>query len=57
MGYLTLDARQAFIQLREVFTNAPILRNFYPECHIRIETDTSSYGMGGVLNQLTDLGQ
>ena len=56
IGYLTPNARQAFTQLRQTFTEAPILRHFDPECHIRIEIDALSYAIGGVLSQLTDLG-
>ena len=56
-GYLTPDARRAFTQLRQAFTEAPILRHFDPECHIRIETDASDYAIGGVLSQLTNSGQ
>ena len=39
--------------MRQAFTEAPILRHFDPECHIRIETDASGYAIGGVLSQLT----
>ena len=52
-GYLTPDAKRAFTQLRQAFTEAPIPRHFDPECHIRIETDASGYAIGGVLSQLT----
>ena len=51
--FLTPGAREAFNQLRQAFTEAPILRHFDPECHIRIETDASGYAIGGVLSQLT----
>ena len=51
-AFLT-DARQAFARLRQAFTEAPILSQFDPERHIRIETDASSYAIGGVLSQLT----
>ena len=51
--FLTPDAREAFNQLRQAFTEAPILRHFDPEGHIRIETDASGYAIGGVLSQLT----
>ena len=57
IGYLTPNARRAFTQLRQAFTEAPILRHFDPECHIRIETDASGYAIGGVLSQLTDSGR
>ena len=50
--FLTPDAREAFNQLRQAFTKALILRHFDPECHIRIETNPSSYAIGGVLSQL-----
>ena len=53
MGYQTPKAKVAFIQLKKAFTKAPILWHFDPECHIRIETDASSYAIGGVLSQLT----
>ena len=58
-GYLTPGAKQAFTQLRQVFTKAPILRHLDSECHIRIKTDASGYAIGGVLSQLTlnNLGQ
>ena len=57
-SFLTPDARQAFTQLRQAFTEAPILRHFDPERHIRIETDASGYAIGGVLSQMTsEIGQ
>ena len=52
-SFLTFDARQTFTQLRQAFTKAPILRHFDPERHIRIETDASSYAIGGTLSQMT----
>ena len=51
--FLTPGAREAFNQLRQTFTEAPILWHFDPECHIRIETNASGYAIGGVLSQLT----
>ena len=51
-SFLTPEARSAFNRLRLAFTEAPILRHFDPECHIRIETDASGYAIGGVLSQL-----
>ena len=52
-GYLTPNAKQAFIQLGQAFTKAPILQHFDPKSHIRIETNASGYAIGGVLSQLT----
>ena len=49
-SYLTLDAKQAFIQLKQAFIKAPILRHFDSECHIQIETDLLGYTIGRVLN-------
>ena len=51
-GYLTPNARQAFTQLRQAFTKAPILRHFNSKCHIRIESGALGYTIAGVLNQL-----
>ena len=57
-AFLTADARQAFTQLRQAFTEAPILSYFHLERQIRIETDASGYAIGGILSQLTlDSGQ
>ena len=49
--FLTADVRQAFTRLRQAFIKAPIFSHFDPECHIRIETDTSGYAISGVLSQ------
>ena len=51
--FLTPEARLAFTRLRLVFTEAPIFHHFDLERYIRIETDASSYDIGGVLSQLT----
>ena len=51
--FLTPDAREAFNQLKQAFTKAPILWHFDPECHIRIETNASGYAIREVLSQLT----
>ena len=48
-GYLTPDAKRAFIRLSQAFTKAPILQHCDPECHIRIKTDASGYAISGVL--------
>ena len=49
-NYLTPNARQAFIKLRQVFIKALILRHFHLECYIRIEINTLGYTIGGVLS-------
>ena len=51
--FLTSNAKKVFNQLRQVFTKAPILQHFDLEFDIWIETNASSYAIGGVLSQLT----
>ena len=51
--FLNSEAKLAFLQLRQAFTEAPILHHFDPERYIRIETDASGYAIGGILSQLT----
>ena len=48
--FLTLGAKLAFTKLKQTFFKAPILHHFNPERHIRIETDTLYYDIGGVLS-------
>lgn len=58
LALITADARQAFTQLRQAFTEASIISYFDSERHIWIETDASGYTIGIVLSQLTsDFGQ
>ena len=52
-GFLTSEARLAFIQLRQAFVKVPILHYFDLESHIRIETDASGYAIGSILSQLS----
>ena len=52
LDFLTLEAKLAFIKLRQAFFKAPILYHFDLERHIQIETDLSGYAIGGVLSQL-----
>lgn len=52
-AFLSSNARQTFTRLRQVFIEALILSYFNLERYIRIETDASSYTIGGVLSQLT----
>ena len=58
-GFLTTNAKKAFLQFRRAFTKAPILQHFDSEQYIRIETDASGYAIGGVMSQMAtdDLGQ
>ena len=41
LTFLIPGTREAFNQLRQVFTKAPILQHFDPKYHIRIETNAS----------------
>ena len=53
-NYLTPDAKKAFDQLRQAFTEAPIFQHFDPKQYIRVETDASGYATSGMLSQLTN---
>ena len=48
--FLISGAKLAFTKLRQVFFKAPILHHFDLECYIWIETDISSYIIGGVFS-------
>ncbi len=50
--FFTAKTRLAFTQLRQAFTKAPILHNFYSDCHIFIKADTSWYAIGTFPSQL-----
>ena len=57
-NYLTPDTKKASDQLRQGFTETPILQHFNPERYIQVETDVSRHAISGVPNQLTnDLGR
>ncbi|KAK3535972.1 hypothetical protein QTP70_022854 [Hemibagrus guttatus] len=47
----TDQAREAFQQLKECFTSAPILRHPDPDLPFVVEVDASSSGLGAVLSQ------
>ena len=49
-NYLTPDAKRAFNQLRQAFTEAPMLQYFNPEQYLRVETDVSRHAIGGMLS-------
>ena len=50
LDFFTSGAKLAFTKLKQAFFKAPILYHFDPERHIQIETDTSSYAIGGVFS-------
>ena len=52
----TVKATRAFDQLKLRFQEAPLLRHFDPEQELRLETDASGTGIGGVLSQPFDGG-
>ena len=49
-NYLILDANRAFNQLRQAFTETPILKHFDPEQYMQIETDPSWPAIGEALS-------
>ena len=51
-NFLTPNAKKAFNYLRLAFIKALIFGHFDLESYIQIETDVSSYAIGGVLSQL-----
>jgi RNase H-like domain found in reverse transcriptase len=52
----TDDADKAFQRLKRLFTTAPILVQFDPECETVVEADSSGWATGGVLSQYGDDG-
>jgi hypothetical protein len=46
-----LDCKRTFDQLKEAFTQAPILCHFDPDLLILVEADASDYVVAGVLSQ------
>ena len=53
IGYLTPNAKQAFTQLRQAFTKAPIFQYFDLEWYIWTEINASGYINGGIPSHLT----
>ena len=49
---LTADAKEAFENLKDAFTTAPILRHYDPELPIRMVTDSSGFAVAAILSQL-----
>lgn len=48
----TANHEQAFQQLKQDITKAPVLAPFNPNLRTRINADASAYGLGGLLEQL-----
>ncbi len=51
--FFTSRTRKAFIKLRQAFVKTSILNHFDLEYYIQIETNASSYAIGGIFSQLT----
>ena len=51
--FFIANTKKTFTKLRQAFIEALILNHFDLECHIQIETDASSYVIGGIFSQLT----
>ena len=52
-SFLTSEAKLDFLQLRQAFTEAPILHHYDPKRYIQIETYASGYAIGDIVSQLT----
>ena len=53
----SIEAQEAFDELKRTFTSAPVLVHFDWESETRMETDSSGRGAGGVLSQKGSDGQ
>jgi hypothetical protein len=51
------DQQEAFDELKQAFTTAPVLRHFDPDLPITVETDASDYYSAGILSQLDPEGR
>lgn len=51
------QCQDAFIALRELLTEAPVLAHWDPDKETIVETDSSGYTIGGVLSQYDQKGQ
>ena len=51
-AFLTLEAKLAFLRLRQAFTEVHILHHFDPECYIWIKIDSSDYAIDSILSEL-----
>ena len=48
------EQEEAFLKLKEALTHAPVLQYYNPNARIRLDTDASGYGIGGILQQTTN---
>src|SRR3979490_1488252 len=53
----TEDCRESFNKLKQVFTSAPILTHWTPDCPLIVETDASDYALAAILSQYTSDGE
>lgn len=53
----TAEAQRAFDELKRAFTTAPVLQHFDPNAKLRMETDASKAGAGGILSQWCEADQ
>ena len=53
----TQEAEEAFQELKERFSSAPILRHYNPALQSRVETDASGFAIAAILSQLFEDGQ
>lgn len=49
-----MKQEEAFEELKDRFTTAPILAHFYPEKETAVETDASDFALGSVLSEFLD---
>ena len=48
----SFESQSAFDELKERFSDAPVMRHFDPSLLIRVETDASQFAIAGILSQL-----
>ena len=53
---MTEAARRAFARIKELFTQAPMLRHFNSQRLRRVETDASDFAVGLIMSQLFEDG-
>ena len=48
--------QKAFDKIKQLVTSKPVLKAFDPDKVVRLETDSSDFGLGGQMSQLNDAG-